>query len=89
MSIIRLVGSLTNEHLTGSEQANFFLIRRKQNLSFFHKQRLCDSIPLRIPIPKYYNFEIKREISIKFHGAIIDKNINWKNILISYILFQD
>lgn len=89
MNIIRLVGSLTNEHLTGSEQANFFLIRRKQNLSFFNKQRLFDGIPLRIPIPKYNNFEIKREIPIKFHGVIIDENLNWKNILISYILFQD
>ena len=49
----------------------------KIKLLFFHKQRLCDTIPFRLTVLKFNNVEIKTETSLKFTGVVIDGNINW------------
>ena len=47
--------------ITGSEQTNFLFIQEKYYLSFLHKQRLCDSIPLRLDILKFNYVETKKK----------------------------
>ena len=61
-------------------QANkLSLNANKTRYVFFHKPKKKDDIPLRLPILRINNSEIKREQSIKFLGVIIDENLTWKN----------
>ena len=51
----------------------------KTKYIFFHKQRESENIPLKLPVLKIDNIEIKREQSLKFLGVLIDENLTWKN----------
>ena len=61
-------------------QANkLSLNQSKTKLTFFHKSWDKDNLPLRLPILKINNFEIKRTISIKFLGIMVDENLTGSN----------
>ena len=51
----------------------------KTKYIFFHKRRDSDDIPLKLPVLKIDEIEIKREQSLKFLGVLIDENLTWKN----------
>ena len=40
---------------------------------------MCDSVQLHLPTMAFNSIEIKRESSVKFLGAIIERNLTWKN----------
>ena len=50
----------------------------KTKYSFFHTSQRKNDIPLRLPKLHINNTEIKREISIKFLGVLLDENRTWK-----------
>ena len=50
----------------------------KTKYLFFHKQRVIENIPLKLPNLTFNGVEIKRESSIKFLGVMIDENITWR-----------
>ena len=49
----------------------------KTNFTLFHKSQDRDNLPLRLPVLKINNYEIKRSASIKFLGVIIDEHLSW------------
>ena len=51
----------------------------KLSIYSFHKLRKSDNIPLKLPVLKIDETEIKREHSLKFLGVLIDENLTWKN----------
>ena len=51
----------------------------KQSLLFFHKSWDKDNLPLKVPILKIKNFEIKRTTSIKFLVIMVDENLTWND----------
>ena len=51
----------------------------KTKYTFFHKLRISDHIPLRLPTLLINNSEIKREYAIKFLGVMLNENITWKD----------
>ena len=50
----------------------------KTKYSFFHKPSEKDDIPLYLPKPIMNNYEIQREESMKFLGALLDQHLTWK-----------
>ena len=44
-----------------------------------NKTKFTLNLPLKLPILKLNNFEIKRTTSIKFLGIMVDKNLTWNN----------
>ena len=53
-------------------------------LKLFFKQQTLNYLPLKPPILKINNFEIKRTTSIKFLGIMVDENLTWNDQI--YIL---
>ena len=63
-------------------QANkLSLNESKTKFTLFHKSWDKDNLPLKLPILKINNFEIKRTTSIKFLGIMVDENLTWNYIL--------
>ena len=61
-------------------QANkLSLNESKTKFTLFHKSWDKDDLPLKLPILKINNFEIKRTISIKFLGTMVDVNLTWND----------
>ena len=59
-------------------QANrLSLNESKTKFTLFHKSWDKDNLPLKLPILKINNFEIKRTASIKFLGIMVDKKLTW------------
>ena len=57
-------------------QANkLSLNESKTKFTVFHKFWDKDNLPLKLPIQKINNFEIKRNTSIKFLAIMVDKNL--------------
>ena len=52
--------------------------------TLFHKSWDKDNLPLKLPILKINNFEIKRTTSMKFLGIMVDENLTWNDHI--YIL---
>ena len=51
----------------------------KAKFSLFHKSWDKDNLPLKLPILRINNFEIKRTKSIKFLGIMVDENLAWND----------
>ena len=51
----------------------------KTKFTLFHKSWDKDNSPLKLPILKVNNFEIKRTTSIKFLGIMVDENLTWND----------
>ena len=51
----------------------------KTKFTLFHKSWDKDNLPLKLPILKINNFEIKRTTSIKFLGIMVDENLTWND----------
>ena len=63
-------------------QANkLSLNESKTKFTLFHKSWDKDNLPLKLPILKINNFEIKRTTSIKFLGIMVDENLTWKDLI--------
>ena len=61
-------------------QANkLSLNESKTKFTLFHKSWDKDNLPLKLPILKINNFEIKRTTSIKFLGIMVDENLTWND----------
>ena len=54
------------------------LNKDKTKYTFFHKAREKDNIPLKLPSLFINDREIKRIISIKYLGVLIDEHLTWK-----------
>ena len=50
---------------------------KKTKYTFFHKNSVKDSIPLKLPDLHIFNKAIERTSSIKFLGVVLDKHITW------------
>ena len=59
---------------------NIFSLNLDNNNSsiFFHKQRITDLVPPKLPSPKINNFELKQNIPLSLLGFIVDENLTWK-----------
>ena len=53
--------------------------QKKTKYVLFHSVTMCDSVQLHLPTMAFNSIEIKRESSVKFLGAIIERNLTWKN----------
>ena len=51
----------------------------KQSLLFFHKSWDKDNLPLKVPILKIKDFQIKRTTSIKVLVIMVDENLTWND----------
>ena len=51
----------------------------KTKFTLFHKSWDKDNLPLKLPILKINNFEIKRTTSIKLLGIMVDENLTWND----------
>ena len=51
----------------------------KTKYMFFHKLKITDDIPLKLPELVLNNKNIKREYSMKFLGVLLDDCLTWKN----------
>ena len=51
----------------------------KTRFTFFYKLQERNNLPLQLPILKINYYEIKRSISIKFLGVMVDEHLNWKD----------
>ena len=61
-------------------QANkLSLNESKTKFTLFHKSWDKDNLPLKLPILKLNNFEIKRTTSIKFFVIMVDENLTWND----------
>ena len=61
-------------------QANkLSLNESKTKFTLFHKSWDKDILPLKLPILKINNFEIKGTTSIKFLGIMVDENLTWND----------
>ena len=61
-------------------QANkLSLNESKTKFTLFHKSWDKDNLPLKLPILKINNFEIKKTTSIKFLGIMADENLIWND----------
>ena len=61
-------------------QANkLSLNESKTKFTLFHKSLDKDNLPLKLPVLKTNNFEIKRTTSIKFLGIMVDENLTWND----------
>ena len=61
-------------------QANKLSLNEKKiKFTLFHKSWDKDNLPLKLPILKINNFEIKRTTSIKFLGIMVDENLTWND----------
>ena len=47
----------------------------KTKYTFFHRAKVDDNLPLRLPTLKLSNCVIKRDHSINFLGVLIDENL--------------
>ena len=56
-----------------------FLNESKTKFTLVNKSWGKDNLPLKLPILKINNFEIKRTTSIKFLGIMVDENLTWNN----------
>ena len=52
---------------------------RETKYTFFHKNSVKDSIPLKLPVFHIANKSIERKSSIKILGVILDENIAWND----------
>ena len=50
---------------------------KKTKYTFFHKNSVKDSIPLKLPDLHIFNKTIERTSSIKFLGVMLDEHITW------------
>ena len=66
-----------NSNLASSKQT--FLKLSKTKFTLFLKSWDKDNLPIKLPILKINNFEIKRTSSIKFLGIDVDGNISWND----------
>jgi len=55
-----------------------FLNVIKTKYTFFHRYHERDKIPLKLPNLCINNYEIKREVSFKFLGVLLDENVTWR-----------
>ena len=82
-SDIKTLFQIVNKELTSINkwfQANkLSLNAKKTKYTFFHKLRISDHIPLKLPALCINSSEIQREYSITFLGVLLDENITWKN----------
>ena len=61
-------------------QANkLSLNESKTKFTLFHISWDKDNLPLKLPILKINNFEIKRTTSIEFLGTMVDENLTWND----------
>ena len=49
----------------------------KTTFTFFHRIQDRDNLPLRLPILKINDYDIKRSSSIKFLGVLVDEHLSW------------
>ena len=56
-------------------QANKLSLNKSKKFTLFPKSWVKDNLPLKLPILKIKNFEIKRTTSIKFLGIVVDKDL--------------
>ena len=56
-------------------QANTLSLNKSKKFNLFHKSWVKDNLPLKLPILKINNFEIKRTTSTKVLGIVVDKNL--------------
>ena len=54
-----------------------FLNEEKAKYTVFHKPCDNDNLPLQLPHLRINNYEIKRSLSIKFLGFLVDENLTW------------
>ena len=66
-------------------QANkLFLNADKPRFTLFHKLQDGDNLPLQLLALEINNYKIKKSISIKFFGVMVDEHLNW-NVHINII----
>ena len=51
----------------------------KTKFTLFNKSWDKDNLPLKLPLPKINNSEIKRTTSITFLGIMVDENLTWND----------
>ena len=49
----------------------------KTTFTLFHRIQDRDNLPLRLPILKINDYDIKRSSSIKFLGVLVDEHLSW------------
>ena len=81
-SNIKKLFSTMNEELASINQwftsNKLSLNANKTKYSFFHKPSKKDDIPLMLPKLTINSHVIERQDFIKFHGVLLDENLNWK-----------
>ena len=64
----------------GMVQANKLSLNKdKTRFTLLHKLQDRDNLPLQLLTLKMNSFKIKRSISIKSLGVIVDEHLNWKD----------
>ena len=49
----------------------------KSTFTLFHRIQDRDNLPLRLPVLKNNDYDIKRSSSIKFLGVLVDEHFSW------------
>ena len=58
--------------------ANKLSLKRRQNQIYtFDRIKDRDNLPIRLPVLKIYDYDIKRSSSIKFLRVLVDEHLSW------------
>ena len=75
---IKIIFLNTNLKISEWFQANKLSLNEdKTTFTLFHRIHDKDNLPLRLPILKINDYDIKRSSSIKFLGVLVNKHLNW------------
>ena len=72
-------GCPTYKILEWFEAIKLSLNEDKTRFTIFHQLQDRDNLPLQLPVLNINNYKIKRLISKKFLGVMIDEHLNWKD----------
>ena len=70
--------NLELQKISGWFRANKLSLNEdKTTFTLFHRIKDRDNLPLRLPILKINDYDIKRSSSIKFLGVLVDEHLSW------------